>query len=82
MSQVRVRYFAQVRSLVGHDHDDLELPASCDVAQVHDALGTRHPQLRTLLGHTRLAHNHTFVNGALELADGDELAVIPPVSGG
>ena len=47
-----------------------------------DALGERVPALRDYLGRVAWAVNRAYVPVETQLHDGDELAVIPPVSGG
>ncbi len=77
-----MRYFASAAQATGCQEETLTLPASASVESVFAALAARHPPLQGLLPACRLAHNFSFVKGSLTLAAGDELAVIPPVSGG
>jgi MoaE-MoaD fusion protein len=75
--QVRIRLFAMLRERAGADSLTLELP---DGANVADALG----ELRWLTGDLRtvLAVNRDYASAETVLQAGDELALIPPVSGG
>ena len=75
--QVRVRLFAALRERAGAEELELELPAD---ARVQDAL----ERLRQLTGDVSvvMAVNHEYASGDRRLAPGDELALIPPVSGG
>ena len=75
--QVRVRLFAGLRERAGADEVDLELP---DDACVGDALA----QFSALTGDTPIvmAVNHEYADADAPLHAGDELALIPPVSGG
>ena len=82
MVQVIVRYFAKARELTGTAEERVELPARTDTIAIAATLGTRHPQLGQLLSCSRLAVRLAFAQGAVDLSDGDEVAVIPPVSGG
>lgn len=77
--RVRVRYFAQLRERLG-DGSDQELRAGATVASVWDAVLADHPKLKTVP--VRFAVNERYVKPGQRLADGDELAVFPPVSGG
>lgn len=74
---VRVRLFAALRERAGSDELELELP---DGAVVADALG----RLEALTGDltTVMAVNREYARGDTALQPGDELALIPPVSGG
>jgi molybdopterin synthase catalytic subunit len=79
---VRVRLFAQLRERCG-DRVDVELAEGATVADALDALG-REGGLGDLLAAmpVTLAVNREYADRGQRLAAGDELAVIPPVSGG
>ena len=75
--QVTVRLFAGLRERAGADHVQLELPEG---ARVCDALD----EMAGLTGGVPvvMAVNREYADGEQPLAPGDELALIPPVSGG
>jgi MoaE-MoaD fusion protein len=78
---VRVRLFASAREAAGVGHLLLELPNGQAVRDAIAAITTLHP----LVGDIRqmvIAKNREYVGLEEPLADGDELALIPPVSGG
>jgi molybdopterin synthase catalytic subunit len=79
---LRVLYFAVVRERLGRDGDSLELPAGATVAALLDELERRHPGLSALRPALKVAVNEEFVAPTHSLSDGDEVALIPPVSGG
>ena len=79
---VRVLLFAGLRERLRSDSVAVELPANATVRALLAALGEQHPGLRELLAPCRVAVNHDFVGLDHPIAGGDELAVIPPVSGG
>jgi molybdopterin synthase catalytic subunit len=80
--RVRVRLFAIQRELAGTRETDLELPDGATVEDAWAALVARHPALAPGRSFVRFARNADYAEPASGLADGDELAVIPPVSGG
>ncbi len=80
--RIQVRAFARTRELLGSGSIDLELPAGSTVADAWIALEARSPLLRDLAASTRLARNARIVKREDALADGDELALLPPVGGG
>ena len=80
--RVRVLYFAVVRERLGRDEETLELPAGADVAAAWRELERRHPELAALRPVVKLAVNEQFAAGERVLADGDVIALIPPVAGG
>ena len=81
--EVEVRLFAILRERAGRDALRLELP---DGATVADALAAaaRQPGLDEVLGAmpVRAALNRAYVDDDAPLSNGDELALVPPVSGG
>ncbi len=79
---VRVRLFAIQREQVGERHVDLELADDATVADGWSGLVARFPVLAPGRDSVRFARNGDYADPADALADGDELAVIPPVSGG
>ncbi len=80
---VRVRLFAMLREHAGRASIELTLPAGATVA---DALAEleRREELAELLPRlpVRMAVNRDYADDATSLRTGDELALIPPVSGG
>src|SRR3989442_15146023 len=78
---VRVVLFAKPRELVGQPNIDLALPAGATAADAWGQLSTRY-DLGPLPRSFRCAVNSEYAGWDDPLKDGDELAVIPPVSGG
>ena len=74
---VRVRLFAVLRERAGADHVDLELPEGARVADALAALSDLAGGLTCVM-----AVNREYADADRVLAGGDELALIPPVSGG
>lgn len=79
---VRVLLFARLREQAGTDSTELELPAGATVADSYDEVRRLHPALEADRRAVRPARNHDFCEWDTPLADGDEVAFIPPVSGG
>ncbi len=80
--RVRVRLFAVQRELAGTREVSLDLPDDASVTDAWDALVTRYPALEPGRDYVRFARNGAYADGAMTLQDGDEVAMIPPVSGG
>ena len=74
--------FARARELAAADSVTLDLPDAGTVADLRRALIERAPALASLLPVSMIAVNHEFANNGQVLAKEDEVAVIPPVSGG
>ena len=79
---VHVLLFARLREQAGTDSEKVEVPAGSTVAEVYDALRKSHPQLEPMGESVRAAVNQEFADWDVLVADGDEVAFIPPVSGG
>jgi molybdopterin converting factor subunit 1 len=80
--QIRVLYFAVLRERLARDGETLELLVGDDVRAARAALVARHPELAALLPRVATAVNRAIAPETQLLADGDELALIPPVAGG
>jgi MoaE-MoaD fusion protein len=80
--RVRVRLFAIQRELVGARELALELAPGATIEAAWAALVEGHPVLAPGRPAVRFARNGEYADPQTALADGDELAVIPPVSGG
>lgn len=80
--KIQVLYFAVFRERLSRDEEALELPDGARVADAIEALAARHPAVRALRGKFRVAVNQDFSDDDRALADGDEIALIPPVAGG
>ena len=79
---IRIRLFAIQRELAGTREVALELAPSATVADAWEALVARFPVLAPGRDSVRFARNGAYADPTTALADGDEVAVIPPVSGG
>ncbi len=80
--RVRVRLFAVQRELAGTREVPLDLPDAATVGDAWNALVAVHPALAPGRASVRFARNGAYADAATALADGDEVAMIPPVSGG
>ena len=80
--RVRVRLFAIQRELAGAKEIPLELPPGTTIEDAWAAVVARHPVLAPGRPSLRFARNGDYAEATTPLADGDEVAFIPPVSGG
>jgi len=81
--KIQVKTFAQLREKTGAAVHTLELAEAATLADCQQAFLTRFPALNHDLQHCRLAVNQCYERDlAIVLQDGDEIALIPPVSGG
>ena len=78
---ITARLFARLREQAGTTTEELDL-AGASVAEVYFALRHLHPALEGNLDLIRPARNESFAQWTEAVEDGDEVAFIPPVSGG
>jgi molybdopterin converting factor small subunit len=79
---IRVLAFARVRELVGFSEREFRLTDVPTVEALWSRLEGDAPGLSALRESTRIARNGRIVPGAAALAEGDEVALLPPVGGG
>ncbi len=79
---IKVLFFGVLKDVVGTPEETCELPPAGTLGGVFDAYARRFPRLRELARSIVLARNHQFGDPAAPVADGDEIAFLPPVSGG
>jgi molybdopterin synthase catalytic subunit len=79
---VRIRLFAVQRELAGTREVRVDLPDGSDVEAAWNALVGRFPVLAPGRASLRFARNGDYADPTTLLSDGDEVAMIPPVSGG
>ena len=80
--QVQVKLFAAAREMVGRGEVSLELGEGSTVGDLLDYLFRQYPQLKAIAGSLLLAVNREFAERTVKLQEGDEVGMIPPVSGG
>ncbi len=80
--RARVLFFGMLKDLVGIASEEIDLPEGADLASVFDHYAARQPRLRELAPSIVAARNREFADLSTAVADGDELAFLPPVSGG
>jgi molybdopterin converting factor subunit 1 len=78
---VRVRFFASLRERLKASAVERELPPGATVGELVAALHEDFPAMAGS-GRVSIAVNAEYVDPRYRLADGDEVALIPPVSGG
>ncbi len=79
---ITLKLFAAYQEAYGVSELVLEFPVGTTVQQVCDRLIAEHPELERWRNLTRFGVNLQFVEGETLLQPGDEVVLIPPVSGG
>ncbi|HEX8890084.1 MAG TPA: molybdopterin converting factor subunit 1 [Pyrinomonadaceae bacterium] len=79
---VHVLFFGAAREVAGHDEVDLNLRSPATAANAFAEILSRYPELRRFGRSLLFAVNQEYARGEMEVREGDELAIFPPVSGG
>lgn len=83
VSTLRILYFAGLRDTLGLAEESIRLPPDVrTVGEVCAFLADRHEGYAARRGHVRVARNEAFATEDERVADGDVIALIPPVAGG
>lgn len=79
---MRVLFFAQLKDATGCDSVELAPANSLNAEQLWAELLKQFPELGAHRANVRLARNWEYATPEARFTDGDEVALIPPVSGG
>src|SRR5215470_1879962 len=80
--RVRVLFFGMLKDLVERGHEDLNLPETATLKDVLSHYGGRFPRLNAMCSSIAMSINQEYAGSDSRLKDGDEVALLPPVSGG
>jgi molybdopterin converting factor subunit 1 len=79
---ITVRLFARLRELTGHSELVLELPPGSTGRSLWESLAREFPAIADYERTVSCAVNEEYARMTTTLNDGDEVAFLPPVSGG
>jgi molybdopterin synthase catalytic subunit len=80
--RVKVLFFGLLRDITGRSGEELDLPSGATLGSIFDRYSREYPRILALSKTIVLAHNHAFADRSTAVAEGDEVAFLPPVSGG
>ena len=80
--RVTVRLFARLRDIAGSGELTRETPAGANVAAVWSSLVAEYPEMSAYEKSISCAVNADYSRFTATVSDGDEVAFLPPVSGG
>lgn len=80
--KIRLRLFAGLKQRVGAEWLDVDLPDGATAADVRGWLAQRYPEVEPIVRRALLACHLDYVPDSFPLVDNQEVACIPPVSGG
>lgn len=79
---MKVALFAGARQIAGTAAVELTIEEPLSVAELTTAVVSKHPELEAIVKSSRIAVNRRFADSHDEVRPTDEVAIIPPVSGG
>ncbi len=79
---IGVQMFAALREIAGDSRVEIDLPTGAHTGALLELLLSRYPAMLPWKDHLRMAVNREYVGMNHPLHESDEVAVIPPVSGG
>ena len=80
--RIRVLFFGVLHDIVGLREDALDVSDGANLSTVYEHYAGRFPRFREMSGSVVLALNQQFATPSAAIAEGDEVAFLPPVSGG
>jgi molybdopterin synthase catalytic subunit len=80
--RVKVLFFGQLKDIAGRSEDAAEVQAGATLESLFDHYAAQFPRMRDLRPSIVIARNQQFAHSATPVSDGDEIAFLPPVSGG
>jgi molybdopterin synthase catalytic subunit len=79
---VKVLFFGMLKDLVGRAEEQIEVPEGARLSNIFEQYCRRFPRLAEMAGSIVLARNQEFAGPEARIDEGDEIALLPPVSGG
>ena len=80
--RVKILFFGRLKELAGHAEDSLEFAEGATIEQLFALCAARHPELVKYRSSVVASRNREFAAWDTPLRSGDEVAFLPPVSGG
>lgn len=80
--KIKVKFFASYKEAVGTDELDMDMEDESNVSQLLEAVKAIHPAIGELIEPLIVSVNKEYATFDKVLKDGDEVALLPPVSGG
>jgi molybdopterin converting factor subunit 1 len=82
MITITIRFFAMCREVTGREEEEMIVPDGVTADEIWDKIISRYPDLEKYKAQSRIAVNLEYAKASVKLKNGDELCIIPPVSGG
>lgn len=79
---IRVLFFGAAADRAGTRETELDVEEGATIEEIWPQLAGRHPELTPMRGTLAFAVNGEYARGEAVISAGDEVAILPPVSGG
>ena len=80
--KIKVKFFAYTREITGLSETEVEAEHGATLKGIMDILAERFPGLNRYRNEINMAINHEYAPPEAEVNEGDDVALLPPVSGG
>jgi MoaE-MoaD fusion protein len=80
--RIRVLLFGQLKDIVGRPEETLDIEPGAKLASLVSRYAERYPKFQSLAGSIACSVNQEYATASVVLRDGDEVGLLPPVSGG
>ena len=80
--RIRVLFFGMLKEFVGRPEEECDFPNGTDLGAIFEHYAARYPRLKEMARSIVMARNQEFAEVSTIVRDGDEVAFLPPVSGG
>lgn len=80
--RIKVLFFAAARERAGLKQDSFDIEEGSTTEQLRAAIIERYPGVQSVIAKLALAVNLEYIDGEVTLQNNDEVALIPPISGG
>jgi len=80
--KLKVNFYAVCRDLTNSDSCEIDLPVQVSKKDAIETIVQQFPALEKIAQQLALAVNNRYVMSEITLNEGDEISIIPPVSGG
>src|SRR2546423_11620645 len=80
--QIKVLLFGQLKDIIGKDTENLELQTGSRLSDLMAHYAGQFPKFKPMAGSIACSVNQEYATSSRQLHDGDEVGLLPPVSGG
>jgi molybdopterin converting factor subunit 1 len=80
--RITILYFASVKDITGVKKETMDLTPNTSIKKLLAKISLSYPDIKSILNVVKISVNYKMIDMNTILKDGDEVALLPPVSGG